>query len=171
LTHARTCLSEPTRASARSSRLFSSLLRVLLGRYSQSCPRKERNTKEVKANYIIIIIIIIISSSSNTITIIITVGRYAITRKVAGSSPDEVNEFFQFTSSSRNHHSLWVSSASNRKECRKTILELKGGRHGRLKTLPQSRGRLSRQRVILDIRKIYRLPWPITGIALLFFPL
>jgi hypothetical protein len=43
-------------------------------------------------------------------------------RKVAGSSPDEVNEFLQFTWSFQLHYGPPVDSASNRNEYKKIFL-------------------------------------------------
>jgi hypothetical protein len=42
-------------------------------------------------------------------------GHYATSRKVAGTSPDEV-DFFQFTQSFQPHYAPGVDSASNRNE-------------------------------------------------------
>jgi hypothetical protein len=46
-------------------------------------------------------------------------------KKVTGSSPDEVTEFFQF--SFQMHHGLGIYSASNRNEYQKIFLGVKRG--------------------------------------------
>jgi hypothetical protein len=47
---------------------------------------------------------------------------YATNRRVAGSSLDEVIEFFQFTLSFQPQYGPGVYSASNRNECQKMFL-------------------------------------------------
>jgi hypothetical protein len=62
-------------------------------------------------------------------------GHYATSRKVAGSSLDDV-DFFQFTQSFQPHYGLWVSSASNRNEYQEFSWGVKGSRRVGLRTLP-----------------------------------
>jgi hypothetical protein len=47
---------------------------------------------------------------------------YARSRKVSGSSPDEVFEFFQFTLLSQPHYAPEIYSVSNRNEYRNFFL-------------------------------------------------
>jgi hypothetical protein len=69
---------------------------------------------------------------------------YATTRKVAGSSPDEM-DFFQLTESFQPQYDPGVDSASNRNEYQKSSWGVKGGRRIGLTTLPSFVSRLSRQ--------------------------
>jgi hypothetical protein len=52
----------------------------------------------------------------------------ATSRKVAGSSPDEVIDFFQFTYSFQPHHVHDVYSAYSRNEYQKIFMGVKRGR-------------------------------------------
>jgi hypothetical protein len=90
--------------------------------------------------------------------------RRATSWTVTSSRSDEVVEFIRFSKSFQMHH-----SASNINEYQKIFLEVKRDRHVRLTALPPSVSRLSRQRGILDTSQPCRLPWRVTGIALLFY--
>jgi hypothetical protein len=52
---------------------------------------------------------------------------------------------------------------------RKCFWTVKRGQRVRLKTLPSTVSRLSRQCGILDISQPYRPPWPVTAIAFYYF--
>jgi hypothetical protein len=47
---------------------------------------------------------------------------YATSRMVAGSSPDELDFFFQFTSPFQLHYGPGIDSASNRNEYQESLL-------------------------------------------------
>jgi hypothetical protein len=72
---------------------------------------------------------------------------YATSRKVAGSSPDGVDFFFQFTLSFQPHYGPGFDSASKRNENQESSWGVKGGRQVRLTILPPSVRRLSRENV------------------------
>jgi hypothetical protein len=73
-------------------------------------------------------------------------GHYTTSRKVAGSSPDEV-DFFQFTYSFQPRYDPGVGSATNRNEYEEDSWGVKGSQRVRLTTLPPSVSQLSRENV------------------------
>jgi hypothetical protein len=56
------------------------------------------------------------------------VGHYATSRKVAGSSPDEIIGFFQFAESFQPHYGPGVDAASNRNEYQESSWGGEGGK-------------------------------------------
>jgi hypothetical protein len=68
---------------------------------------------------------------------------YAISRKITGSSPDEV-DFCNWPNPSQPHYGHGVDSASNRNEYQESSLGVKGGRRVRLTSHPYV-SRLSRK--------------------------
>jgi hypothetical protein len=92
---------------------------------------------------------------------------YGISRKGAGSIPDEIIEFFfQFTKSFQPHYGTEVDSACNRNEYQESS---KSGRRVRPIILLPSVGRVSRTCGILDVSQPHCLPQPVTWIILLPF--
>jgi hypothetical protein len=71
---------------------------------------------------------------------------HATSRKVAGSSPDEV-DFFNIPNPSSRTMVLGVDSTSNRNEYQEPSWGVKGGRRVKLTTLPPPMSRLPRENV------------------------
>jgi hypothetical protein len=96
----------------------------------------------------------------------------ALSWKVAGTRPDEIIEFCQFTKSFRPHQDLEftqrLTKMGTRDTSRKCYWEVECGRCLRLTASLQSLGRLCTQCGILNISRTYKSPRPVTEIALLF---
>jgi hypothetical protein len=94
---------------------------------------------------------------------------YVTSRKVAGSRRDEVNEFlFPIYLILPTALVPGVHSASNKYEFHKMLVESRARPAFKGNTITAIYGRLSRQCWILNISQPYRLPRPVTGIALLY---
>jgi hypothetical protein len=95
---------------------------------------------------------------------------YAASRKVAGSSLDQVIEFFNLANPSSRSLALVLIQPLT-ESIRKSFWGVKRGRRVKLTTSPPSVSLLSRQWGILDDSQPYSLPRPVRGIALLYFTL
>jgi hypothetical protein len=94
---------------------------------------------------------------------------WSASRKVTGSVLDEVIDFYlNLPNPSGRTMALGFTQPLTEKEYQKTILGLMRGRLVRL-TKARFMNRMSRQCTILNISQPYRLPWPVTGIHLLYF--
>jgi hypothetical protein len=91
---------------------------------------------------------------------------YATSRKVAGSSPDEV-DFFNLPNPSSRIMALG-STRPLREMSTRHLPGVKDYQHIMLTTLPPSVNRLYRKCVSVDVSQLYGRPRPITGIALAY---
>jgi hypothetical protein len=96
------------------------------------------------------------------------VRRYITSRNVAASRTDVEKHFYEFTTLGPGVY--WPSNKTDYQEHKNNVSgEWISWRRVRLTTLPPSVSRFSWQCGILIMSQIYRPPWPVTGIASLFY--